>query len=214
MNNERKSNIILLIILIIVIILGIFAYIRYQKGIEKTRLQDEKNDTRQMELTCYTYGGIEKTAYMNYKDTINKMIEFYNNSDGSSLASMKDFAAEAVYDHKEIKEFDDNLYTLVTNAQNYKDEYYNDSLVIMCSSILNGENNFIESVNKLKVKMKLKDLSDLKQVEGSKYLYEAIANININDKTNKMNVDSKTRIIFISYDNGKSFYLLKTESMK
>ena len=74
--------------------------------------------------------------------------------------------------------------------------------------------DFIESVNKLKFKMKLKDLSDLKQVEGSKYLYEAIANININDKTNKMNVDSKTRIIFISYDNGKSFYLLKTESVE
>lgn len=214
MNNERKSNIILLIILIIVIILGIFAYIRYQKGIEKTRLQDDKNTTSQMELTCYTYGGVNKTAYMTYKDVTNKMIEFYNNSDGSSLASMKDFAAEAVYDHKGIKEFDDNLYTLVTDAQNYKDEYYNDSLVIMCSSILNGENNFIESVNKLKVKMKLKDLSDLKKVDGSKYLYEAIANININDKTNKMNVHSKTRIIFISYDNGKSFYLLKTENMK
>lgn len=212
MNNERKSNIILLIILIIVIVFGVFAYIRYQKGIEKTNTETDKS--KDIELTSYTYGGVEKTSYMKYNEAVDKMIKFYNKSDGKSLASMKDFAAEAVYDHKGIKDFDSNLYTLVTDVYNYKDDYYANSLVVMCSTLLNEENMLIESTNKGKVKMKLKDLSELKQVEDSKYLYEAIAMINIDDKTNKIKVDAKTRIIFISYDRGKSFYLLKTERIE
>ena len=44
-------------------------------------------------------------------------------------------AAYSVYDHKGLENFDENLYTLVTDAENYKDEYYNDSLIIMSSML-------------------------------------------------------------------------------
>ena len=75
MNNERKSNIILLIILIIVIVFGVFAYIRYQKGIQKTNTETDKS--KDIELTSYTYGGVEKTSYMKYNEAVDKMINFY-----------------------------------------------------------------------------------------------------------------------------------------
>ena len=220
MENKRKGNLILVVILIIVVAFAIYAYMRFQ---DKNKTDQDTNtvsieeqidtDIANGALTSYGYGGVEKIGYINYEDAVDKMIEFYNDSDGESMAAMMDFAANAVYEHKGVENFDENVYKLITDAENYKDEYFNDSLIIMTAMLQEQEKAYIESINDYKVKMKLEELSELKQVEGSKFLYEATAKITIDDKVEDEKFNSNTKIIFTSYDGGKSYYILRMEEV-
>lgn len=220
MENKKKGNIILVIVLIFVIGFAIYAYIRFDN---KNKQEAQANlipveeqiatDIKNGAITCYGYGGVQKIGFLNYEDAINKVIEFYNDSDGESMASMMDFAGNAVYEHKGLDNFDENLYKLVTDAENYKDEYYNDSLIIMSTMLKKQEEAYIEALDKYKVKMKLEELSELKQVEGSQFLYETTAKIKIDDKTEKKEFNSNTKFTLISYDGGKSFYILRMDEI-
>ena len=218
MENKRKGNLILIFILIIVIAFAIYAYSRFQnknnpdQAINTIPIEEQiQADIEDGVLTCYGYGGVEKIGYINYEDAVNQMIKAYNESDGEAMASMMDFAANDVYMHKGLENFDENLYQLVTDAENYQDEYYNNSLIIMCSMLLANEENYIASLDEYKVNMELEDLSELKQVENSKFLYEATAKITIDDETEDEKFNSNTKITFISYDGGKSYYILRMD---
>ena len=127
---------------------------------------------------------------------------------------MIDFAARDVLEHKGLEKFDENLYKMVTDVENYEDEYYNNSLVIMNTYLQTSEKTFIEDANNYKVKMTLGEISELKQVENSKYLYEATAKIKINDKTAKKKYDTTSKITFVSYNEGESFYIIKSEAIE
>lgn len=211
MKRETKGIIVLILILVLVIAFGVYAYIRYNKNIEKSKAIAEEKENENVELTCYSYGGVNKTAFLNYQDAIKTYVKCYNESNGEGLASMIDFAANDVLSHKGLEKFDENLYSMVTDVVNYKDDYYNNSLVIMNSYLQTSEAAFIKQANEYKVKMELGKISELKQVENSKFLYEATAKIKINDKTAKKKYDTNTKITFISYDEGKTFYILKSE---
>lgn len=220
MKDKKLGNIILVFILILVVGFAIYAYTKFDNKnkqdaeaelipVEEQIATDIKNGA----ITCYGYGGVEKIGFLNYEDAVNKIIEFYNNSDGESMASIMDFAANAVYEHKGLENFDENLYKLVTDAENYKDEYFNDSLIIMSEMLKRQEKNYISSLDEYKVKMKLEEFSELKKVEGSQFLYETIAKIKIDDKIEKQDFNSNTKITLISYDGGKSFYVLRMDEV-
>ena len=213
MKKFKKSNLILLFIFLLVVLFGIFAYSRYRVSQTKKAMAIAEQNKLPVELTCYSYGGVEKVGYLNYKVAVDSLIAAYNSSNGEALAAMIDFAAEDVLRLKGLEHFDENIYKLITDAENYKEPYYNESFLIMCTFFQNNEANFIEAANKHKVKMELKELSDLTKVEESKYLYEATAKIKIKDKTLKKTYNSNSKITFISYNEGKSYYIVKVEEV-
>ena len=214
MKKVRKENIVLVIVLILVIIFVVVGYLRYEKYEKDKQAAEEANAQEDLALDCYGYGGVEKRAYFDYKDLVDELITCYNECNGEEIAKSVDFAANAVLVHKGIEKFDENLYTLVTDAENYKDDYYANSMVVMCAMLLDDENEFIDNVNNYKVDIKLEELSDLAPVEGSKYLFAATAKMKINDKEKKQKFDSTAIINFITYDEGKTYYLLKVEENK
>lgn len=213
MKRETKGILILVFVLIIVIAFGVYAYIRYDKNLKNTNIPVEEKE-EEVDVTCYSYGGVNKVAYLNYQDAIKAYVKAYNDSNGEALASMIDFAARDVLEHKGLEKFDENLYKMVTDVENYEDEYYNNSLLIMNTYLQTSEKTFIEDANNYKVKMTLGEISELKQVENSKYLYEATAKIKINDKTAKKKYDTTSKITFVSYNEGESFYILKSEAIE
>lgn len=220
MKEKNIFNVVLVIILVLAISFAVYAYIRFDnknKQEEQAKLipveEQIATDIKNGAITCYGYGGVEKIGFLNYEDAVDKIIEFYNDADGESMASIMDLAAYSVYDHKGLENFDENLYTLVTDAENYKDEYYNDSLIIMSSMLKRSEENYINDINNYNVKMKLEGLSELEKVEGSQFLYQTIAKIKIDDKTEDKVYNSNTKITLISYDGGKSFYVLRMDEV-
>ena len=212
MKEERKSNIVLLIVLIIIIILGIFSYRRYQRVSHESENQANQN----VILTGYTYGGVDKVGHESCKDLVKTMIALSNKSDGESLAAITDFAAADVYNRYYADgKFDEKLYKMITDVEGYvgEEEYYVNSLSVLCAMLRKGEEEYISQTKKTKVKMTLEDLGKEYSLNGSKFLYEAEATIKVNDKNNKKITRNKVKIHFITYDEGKTWYLLNIENV-
>lgn len=212
---NKVSNIILIIILIIVIVLGVMAYKRYDSVMKEQKAEQEAESSDTEALTGYTYGGVDKIGYTTYTDTVNQLIKNYNNGDGEALAAMIDFAAADVYERKGEENFDEYLYSMITDVETYVagEEYYLNSLSIMCAMLLQGEEEFIAQTEEYDVTMELEELSELSNVADSRFLYEATAKIKTVDNNKKETYDTVTKIRFVTYDDGDIWYVLNLENV-
>lgn len=213
MKEERKSNIVLLIVLVIIIVLGVFSYQRYQRVMKASEEQQKENQI----LTGYTYGGVDKTGFDTCKDLVDTMIKNQNSANGEILASITDFAAADVYNrYYEDGKFDERLYKMITDVEGYvaDEEYYVNSLSVMCAMLLRGEQEYITAANASKVEMELEELGEEYSLKDSKFLYEAEATIKVNDKKAKKKTRNKVKIHFITYDEGKTWYLINVENVE